>query len=38
EHIGEKVALVLGSYENIKITTPIDLVLAEAILKGRRDF
>lgn len=38
EHIGEKVALVLGSYENIKITTPIDLVLAEAILKGRRAF
>lgn len=36
ERIGEKVAIVLGLYENIKITTPIDLVLAEAILKGRR--
>ena len=28
-------AIVLGSRENIKITTPFDLVLAEAILKER---
>jgi 2-C-methyl-D-erythritol 4-phosphate cytidylyltransferase len=25
----------MGSYENIKITTPEDLILAEEILKGR---
>lgn len=30
-----KVALVEGSYENIKVTTPEDIVLAETFLKGR---
>ena len=35
ERIGMTVALTLGSYENIKITTPIDLILAEAILQER---
>ena len=30
-----KVKLVEGSYENIKVTTPEDLVLAEAFLTGR---
>lgn len=30
-----KVKLVMGNYENIKITTPIDLIIAEAILKSR---
>jgi len=30
-----KVKLCLGSYDNIKITTPADLVLAEAILQQR---
>ena len=30
-----KVKLVEGSYTNIKITTPEDLVTAEAILNGR---
>ena len=29
--------LINGSYENIKITTPIDLTLAEAILACRAD-
>lgn len=29
-----KVRLVEGSYENIKITTPEDLKIAEAFLKG----
>lgn len=29
------VKMVYGSYENIKITTPEDLVLAEAFLRGR---
>lgn len=35
ERIGMTVALTQGSYENIKITTPTDLFLAEAILKDR---
>jgi 2-C-methyl-D-erythritol 4-phosphate cytidylyltransferase len=35
ERLGEKVIIVEGSYENIKITTPEDLVLGEAILKNR---
>lgn len=30
EQLGEKIVLVEGSYRNIKITTPEDLVLAEA--------
>lgn len=35
EAIGMRVYLSDGDEENIKITTPIDMVLAEAILKGR---
>ena len=35
ERLGERVTIVEGSYENIKITTPEDLVLGEAILKRR---
>lgn len=35
EAAGLPVALTAGSEENIKITTPIDLVLAEAILRRR---
>lgn len=35
EAMGVKVKLVEGSEENIKITTPIDIVVAEAILSGR---
>ena len=36
EHLsGTKVLLVEGSYENLKVTTPEDLVLAEALLKRR---
>ncbi|MDT8316658.1 MAG: 2-C-methyl-D-erythritol 4-phosphate cytidylyltransferase [bacterium] len=35
EAIGVDVKIVMGSYENIKITTPEDLVFAEAILKER---
>lgn len=30
-----KVKLVLGSYENIKITTPEDLEIADIIIKNR---
>lgn len=35
EKTGIKVKVVLGSYFNIKITTPEDLVFAEAILKNK---
>jgi len=34
ERLGEKVAIVPGSYENIKITTPSDLAIAECALGG----
>ncbi len=37
EAIGKKVFLTEGSEENIKITTPLDLELAEAILRRRRE-
>ena len=32
---GHKVKLLLGSYENLKVTTPEDMVLAEALLRKR---
>lgn len=35
ERMGVKVKVIPGSYENIKITTPEDLVLGEAILRRR---
>lgn len=35
ERAGHKVTLVEASYENIKITTPEDLVTAEALLRAR---
>lgn len=34
EKMGRKVKVIMGSYDNIKITTPQDLVVAEAILKN----
>lgn len=37
EYCGHSVKLVLGSYENIKITTPEDLTVAESILRRRAD-
>lgn len=37
EKFGCKVKITRGSYENIKITTYEDLIIAEAILKGRSD-
>lgn len=37
ERLGGKIHLTEGSEENIKITTPLDLCLAELILKGRCD-
>jgi len=35
ERLGKIVYLVDGAEENIKITTPIDMVVAEALLRGR---
>lgn len=35
EHAGYEVRVIMGSYENIKITTPEDLVFAEEILSRR---
>ena len=35
ERSGTRVRVLMGSYENIKITTPEDLILAEEILKRR---
>lgn len=36
ERLGFRVRIVEGSYENIKVTTPLDLRLAEAILAERK--
>lgn len=33
EKYGGRIKIVMGSYENIKITTPEDLLIAEALLK-----
>ena len=33
--MGEKVKLTLGEYTNLKITTPEDLDVADAILRDR---
>ena len=35
ERLGKEVSLTEGSYENLKITTPVDLILAEAIWGNR---
>ena len=35
ERLGLNVKMIMGSYENIKITTPEDLIIAESILKGK---
>lgn len=36
EAIGERVKVVRGEYSNIKLTTPVDAVIAEAILLNRK--
>ncbi len=36
EKLGYKVKILPGSYENIKITTPIDLLLAKLLLKNNK--
>lgn len=35
ERYGHKVKLIMGSEENIKITTPFDILLAQYLLKGK---
>lgn len=35
EDLGEQIRLIDGNNDNIKITTPTDLVIAEALLKSR---
>lgn len=37
EKAGFKISLFEGSYENIKVTTPEDLLVAEALLKARNN-
>lgn len=37
ENMGGEVEVVKGSSENIKLTTPIDVVIAEGILKNRQN-
>ena len=37
ERLGKVVFLVEGEEENLKITTPMDLILAEAIVKAREE-
>jgi 2-C-methyl-D-erythritol 4-phosphate cytidylyltransferase len=34
ERLGQPVHIVIGDYRNIKITTPEDLILAEAFIKS----
>ena len=36
ELMGGKVKLYMGAYDNIKVTTPADLAIAEALLKLRK--
>lgn len=37
ENMGGEVEVVLGSEENIKLTTPIDIIIAESILRNRTE-
>ena len=37
EMLGHSVMLFMGSYENLKVTTPEDIVMAEAILRSRSE-
>lgn len=37
ERIGQKVKMMEGSYENIKITTPEDIIIAKALMKNKQD-
>ncbi|MCK9444821.1 MAG: 2-C-methyl-D-erythritol 4-phosphate cytidylyltransferase [Tissierellaceae bacterium] len=35
ERMGHEVKMVMGSYENIKITTPEDIILGESLIRGK---
>lgn len=35
ERTGHKIKMIMGSYDNIKITTPEDLIIAESLLKDK---
>jgi 2-C-methyl-D-erythritol 4-phosphate cytidylyltransferase len=35
ERLGRPVKIIMGAYDNIKVTTPEDLLIAEALLKNR---
>lgn len=37
ERLGVDVKIVMGSYENMKITTPEDIIIAESILKDKSE-
>ncbi|WP_096186192.1 2-C-methyl-D-erythritol 4-phosphate cytidylyltransferase [Evansella halocellulosilytica] len=37
EYVNKPVAIIEGDYENIKVTTPEDLLFAEAIIKKRKE-
>lgn len=37
ERIGHQIKMIMGSYDNIKITTPEDLVIAESLLKDKEN-
>lgn len=38
ERLGVSVKIVVGSYENLKVTTPEDLIVAEALLQGKKTY
>jgi 2-C-methyl-D-erythritol 4-phosphate cytidylyltransferase len=38
ERLGKEIRIVMGDYRNIKITTPEDLILAEAFLREKAPF
>lgn len=37
ERTGHKIKMIMGSYDNIKITTPEDLIIAESLIKDKDD-
>ena len=37
EHYGKRIKITEGSYDNIKLTTPVDMIIAEEILRSRGD-
>jgi 2-C-methyl-D-erythritol 4-phosphate cytidylyltransferase len=38
EKMGHPIKMIMGSYDNIKITTPEDLIVAESLLKDKDVF